>query len=152
MTKKKCTPKPTRPRRVQVYQNPGQSLTEQHHARACDINTIMARYVRDGVLTHMNDHAANYGDISELDFKESMDTIRAVEQEFADLPAYVRAHYQQDASKYLMAISTPEGVENLRSLKPPAMAYEKDGSRDTEALAASRGTDTGEEGDSAAVT
>lgn len=138
--------------RVQVYAQPGVSLTEQHHARSCDINTIMAKYLRTGVLDHIKQYEPTFGDISELDFKESMDTIRTIEAEFGDLPAYVRAHFKQDASAYLRQISTPEGVEAIRNLKPPAAAYKKDGSRDTDALRESRGTSEPAETDGDGVT
>lgn len=141
--------------RVQVYLDPGVSLTEQHHAKACDINTIMAKYARTGILEHVKNYEPTFGDISELDFKDSMDTIKTIEQEFGDLPAYVRAYFGQDASKYLRTISTPEGVEELRNLKPPAQAYKKDGTRDTEALREARGvqeTPASPEGEAEAVT
>ena len=39
----------------------GKSLTEQHHAKACDINSIMAKYVKTGVLDHITRYEPTYG-------------------------------------------------------------------------------------------
>lgn len=119
--------------RVQVYKKPAKSLTEQHHARACDINTIMAKYLKTGVIEHVAKWEPTFGDVSEQDFKKSMDTVTRVESEFYELPAYVRAHYQGDPAKYLAAVVTDEGLEELQKLKPPGQRYERDGSPEAEA-------------------
>lgn len=112
----------------------GPSLTEQHHARACDINTIMAKYVRTGLIEHVSQYEPRFGDVSKVDFQDAMFLVKEVESEFQNLPAYVRAHYG-DAQNYLEAISTPEGVEALRSLRPPAEQYTLDGEPDLAARA-----------------
>lgn len=116
--------------RVQVYKKPGKSLTEQHHAKACDINTIMARYLKTGLIEHISRYEPQFGDISELDFKKSLDTITRVESEFYELPAYVRDHYENDPSNYLAAVVTDEGLKELQSLKPPGQQYNRDGTID----------------------
>lgn len=116
--------------RVQVYKKPGKSLTEQHHAKACDINTIMAKYLKDGLIDHISKYEPQFGDVSELDFKHSMDTITRVESEFHDLPAYVREHYDHDPANYLAAVITDDGLEELRNLKPPGQQYNRDGTID----------------------
>lgn len=138
-------------KRIQVYKKPGVSLTEQHHAKACDINAIMAKYLKTGVLDHVKENEALFGDISQLDFKGSMDTIKAVETQFYDLPAYARKHYQGDPQKYLAAISTEEGIRELRNLKPPGMQYDRDGNRETPPAAAETAP-AAPEGDSETVT
>lgn len=137
--------------RVQVYKKPGKSMTEQHHAKACDINTIMAKYLKTGVMEHISKYEPTFGDVSAVDFKTSMDTITRVESEFYDLPAYVRAHYDQDPAKYLAAVITDEGLEELRNLKPPGTQYDREGNPE---VAAKPATEAPEEptGDTEGVT
>lgn len=108
-----------------------ESLTEQHHAKACDINSILARYKQTGVIEHIAKWEPQFGDVSDLDFKRSMDTVAAVKSEFEELPAFARAHYDGDPTNYLHAVSTPEGLEELRNLKAPGNQYQDDGSPDT---------------------
>lgn len=116
--------------RVQAYKVPGDSMTEQHHARACDVNTIMAKYLKSGVIDHIKQYEPQFGDVSNLDFKTSMDQVAAVKSEFHNLPAFVRDHYKQDPGAYLDAVSTEEGIEELRKLKPPGQKYDRDGNRE----------------------
>lgn len=106
------------------------TLTEQHHAKACDINTIMAKYVKTGLVEHISRYQPQYGDVTATEFKESMDTVANVITEFEELPAFVRAHYR-NPENYLHAISTKEGVEELRSLRPSGMQYDDEGVRET---------------------
>ena len=138
MTKKKTSRQRVRrpyPRRI--TRSGGESMTEQAHARSCDINTIMSRYEKTGVLEHIKDYEPQFGDVSDLDFKRAMDTVAQVKSEFQDLPAWVRDHYNQDEGKYLEAVSTEDGVAELRALTPPSQAYTRDGERDVEVLAES---------------
>lgn len=116
-------------KRFPQYKKPGKSITEQHHARACDINTIMAKYLKTGVIDHIAKWEPQFGDVSDLDFQRSMETITRVESEFYELPAFARAHYDHDPAKYLAAVVTPEGLEELQNLRPSGQEYERDGSR-----------------------
>ncbi len=102
-------------------------LTEQHHARSCDINTIMAKYLKTGVLDHVSKYAGTYGDVSQADYQKSMNLIKSVESEFEDLPAYVRDEFENDASQYLEAMQSDEGVAKLQAIRPPGERYEKTG-------------------------
>lgn len=118
----------TRNDRLRVTSNTvGPSLTEQNHARACDINSIMARYVKTGLIDHVQSYQPTYGDVSEKDFQNAMQLVAGVISEFEQLPAFVRDFYSGDPENYLEAISTPEGIEELRSLTPKGMAYDRDG-------------------------
>ncbi len=113
--------------RVQVTY-PETGRTEQHHARACDINTIMAKYLKTGVLDHKSKYEPTYGDVSSADFQASMNLVKGVETEFHDLPAYIRAEFNQDVGEYLQAMQTDEGVQKLQEIIHPSERYEKDGS------------------------
>lgn len=139
-------------RRFKQYTKPGKSMTEQHHARACDINAIMAKYVKTGVLEHVSKYEPTYADVSQLDFKQAMDTVCRVESEFHELPAFVREHYENDPTAYIEAISTPEGLRELKNLKPPGMNYERDGSPSQKAPAEPKKAAEPPTGDSETVT
>ncbi len=106
----------------------GEGRTEQHHARACDINTIMAKYLKTGVMDHISKYQPIYGDVTSADYKKSMDLVAGVKTEFEELPAYVRKEFGEDVNEYLKAMQTPEGVQELQSILHPAERYEKDGS------------------------
>jgi len=112
--------------KVGVYKKPGKTMTEQNHARACDINTIMAKYIKTGVLEHIKMYEPTYGDVSEADWQKSMETICNVRSEFNELPAYVRKEIGGE-DKYLALMQTDKGVATLRNILAPAEKYEADG-------------------------
>ncbi len=114
--------------RVSISFDPAERRTEQHHAKSVNINTIMARYHKTGVIDHVNKHGANYGDVTGMDFHTAQNLVATQKTVFAELPAYARDHFQNDVQKYLTLVATPEGAEALQDILHPADEYNKDGS------------------------
>jgi len=113
-------------KKVSVYKKPGKTMTEQNHARACDINTIMAKYIKTGVMEHIKMYEPTYGDVSEADWQKSMETICNVKSEFQKLPAYVRKEIGGE-DKYLALMQTDKGIATLRGILAPAEKYDSEG-------------------------
>lgn len=107
----------------------GPSMTEQHHKKACDINTIMAKYRKTGLIDHMSTHQPTYGDVTGADFETAQKLVAEQKSIFQDLPAAVRAEFDNDPAQYLALVETDEGVDELRSiLYPPPEEEAKDAS------------------------
>lgn len=100
----------------QVHPKCGKTMTEQHHKKACDINTIMARYQKTGLVDHVNRHSGSYGDATGADFKAAQDLVATHKSIFEELPAQIRAEYDNDVAIYLDDVATEEGVERLKGL------------------------------------
>lgn len=79
----------------------GDSLTEQHHAAACDVNNIMARYTKTGVLDHLRLYEGQYTDCPPGDYHEAMNRVTAVNSMFEELPSQMRSHFRNDPSVFL---------------------------------------------------
>lgn len=82
------------------------SLTEQNHAQEVDINALVARYNRTGVLgTATQVREMFFGDFSEIGtrFDAEMDIARA-KQSFLALPSSVRAEFSQDPRVFLAEV------------------------------------------------
>lgn len=97
----------------------GESLTEQHHKKTCDINKIIARYAKTGLIDHVRKHQGTYGDVSGHDFKTAQDLIAEQKSIFHELPAEVRAEFDNDPANYLDLVMTDEGVEQLADMLNP---------------------------------
>ena len=97
----------------------GKTLTEQHHAKTCNINAIMAKYNKTGLVDHINRHQGRYGDVSGADFQTAMNLIADQETIFHELPAAVRAAYDNDPAQYLDEVMTEEGQERHAALLNP---------------------------------
>lgn len=91
-------------------------MTKQAFAQECDINHIVSRFESTGVIAHLNRAAAQYADVSQVgSFKEVLDTVRAVESEFLELPSSVRAEFNNDPAEFLDRVRqmSPEEARSL---------------------------------------
>lgn len=79
----------------------GAGRTKQSFKDECDINQIMARYQRTGVLDFASRHEAKYGDCTGLEFQAGMELIIGAKQMFADLPSALRNRFQNEPAMFL---------------------------------------------------
>ena len=84
-------------------------VTKDSFKDECDINRILKGYMSGKEITHVNEKAAQYADVSELgDYRTAIDNVRAVEELFMSLPAAERAKYDNDPALYLDVIKSSE--------------------------------------------
>lgn len=109
--------------------------TKQSHKKECDINVIMAKYQKQGVITHINDNAATYGDYDSTEYHEALSIIAEGDSMFAELPSKARQAFDNDPAKFMDAVNSPEGVERLKELGlaygDPYKAQPVEGNTDT---------------------
>ncbi len=101
--------------RVQVA-FPDDGRAKQAFRDECDINKIMAKYVKTGAVSHMNRFAGEYGFATSVDFHEAMNVVSQGESMFAELPAVVRGRFNNDTALFLEFVQDPENVEEMVSL------------------------------------
>lgn len=95
----------------------GPSLTEQTHMKSCDVNNIIKRYERTGVVEHVSKREPRYMDVSECpDYHESLQIVKEVEEMFSSMPAVLRDRFDNDAGVYLSWINDPENKEEAEEL------------------------------------
>ena len=97
----------------------GISMTEQHHKKSCDINSIVAKYQKTGLVDHINKHQAKYGDVSGYNYKTAQDLVAEQKTIFYELPSQVRAEFENDPANYLDLMQTDEGLETLGEMLTP---------------------------------
>ena len=77
------------------------SLTDQSQMDDCDINILMQRYGKSGVVV-VNSKPAAYGDITDVkSFQEAKNIFIQAEAAFASLDAKVRKEFDNDPVKFL---------------------------------------------------
>lgn len=80
----------------------GVGRTKQAEAAACDINNIMAKYAKTGVLEHAKRYEGQYGDFTSVeDFHSNIQTIVQADEAFLSLPAKVRKRFDNDPANFL---------------------------------------------------
>lgn len=94
------------------------SMTEQQHIRDVDINMIVARFNRTGVLgtpTQVRDMF--FGDFSDLDgYHDYQNRISEAKERFLALPSNVRAEFGNDPGKLIDALHDPAQLGRLQDL------------------------------------
>lgn len=90
--------------------------TKQSFKAECDINVIMERYQKTGVLDFAQKHEAQYGDCTGLDFTAAMQVVVDARNMFNDLPSSVRARFGNDPAQLLDFVQHPENREEAIKL------------------------------------
>jgi phage internal scaffolding protein len=105
---------------------PDDGMTKQEFAEECDINSLMARYQKTGMLPG-SDRRPMYGDFSNLpDFMEAQEILRSANEAFMALPAVVRRQFDNDPALFVAFAEDEKNIDQLRlwGLAEPLVAPE----------------------------
>lgn len=95
----------------------GETMTNQESKEECDINNILAKYNKTGVLPTLIKQNPIYGDFSEaLDYQQSLEVISKAEMQFKALPAKARDKFQNDPVKFLEFVHDPKNAKEMEEL------------------------------------
>ncbi len=83
----------------------------------CDVNMIMAKFTKTGLISHLADGIPLFADVSEMgSYREAIENVRGVERYFAGLPAEVRSRFDNDTVQFMEYLETGSTVEDLEAL------------------------------------
>lgn len=90
-----------------------EGMTQQHFKDECDINSIVNRYVKTGVLEHQAAIEPHYADLSEIptDLQSAYEAVYRAEAAFMDLPSDIRKSLNNDPSRLSQWLSDPSNRE-----------------------------------------
>jgi len=112
--------------RVASRQHTGETTrVQQNLHETTDINRIMAKYQKTGLLTHVNTYAGEYGDFSGVpDYKTGLERVQAAEEMFASLPAKIRDRFFNDPARFIEFATDKSNQQEMRDLglAPPLPA------------------------------
>ncbi|QXP08653.1 MAG: internal scaffolding protein [Arizlama microvirus] len=83
------------------------TLTEQAHKDVCNVNKIIKKYDKTGLISHVSKVNAQYGDVSGMEFRQAVEMIMKVNTEFAAMPSEVRSRFKNDPANLLNFMSNP---------------------------------------------
>lgn len=104
---------------------PDDGRTKQSHKAECDINTIVAFYMRTGVFNHGTSKQPQWGDFGDgTTFHEAQQAVVEAKEAFSSLPSAVRDRFKNDPGQFLDFVNDPENLDEAIELglveKPPA--------------------------------
>lgn len=141
----KCKPPPTRRKHAIYFTEP--TRTQQHQKDAVDINNIMKRYVKTGIIDHVNKYQGQYGDIPALSYHEAMNQVIRADEMFLDLPSQVRKRFDNDPSQFLAYVQDPANADSLHDMGLTTSRVEPTKTQEANASASPESTssDSGED-------
>lgn len=99
--------------RVQLVCREGSGRTRQSFKAECDINNIMARFQRSGVLDFVNKREPQYMDCTGVQFQAAMDLVAGAQSMFQELPSSIRNRFDNDPAAFLDFVQDPENAQEL---------------------------------------
>jgi len=100
----------------------GEALTEQHHKNEANINNIVGKYNKTGLLPQAN--GAFFGDVSNVhSYTDCLDCLRDSEEYFKSLPSVVRKRFRnspEELCEFLLDSNNREEAVKLGLLRPEA--------------------------------
>lgn len=101
--------------RPEGYEKPvihcGPSMTKKSQQKECDINNIIKKFDRTGVLAHMAPHEPTYMDVDPITYQDALQIVIDAQAAFNDLPSKVRSKFNNDPQKFLEFTKTAKKDE-----------------------------------------
>lgn len=92
------------------------SMTKQSFAQESEINNIMAKYEKTGLIEHVKAHSG-YADMpAGLDYQAALQMTIEADIAFNELPALVRKEFDNDPFQFLEFVADPDNVERMGEL------------------------------------
>lgn len=101
---------------VKVGISCGPGKTRQSMKDECDINVIMRKYTKTGIIDFVNNREPQFGDATGIDFQVAMDTVQEAQTMFGEMPASVRKKFNNDPALFLDFVSDPNNLDELYEL------------------------------------
>lgn len=94
----------------------GKSRAKQSFKAQCDINTIMKKYEKTGLIDHVKT-GGTYGDFTQVtDYHTALNQIQAAEEAFMTLPASLRGRFENDPAQLISFLEDPKNKKEAISL------------------------------------
>lgn len=92
------------------------SMTKQSFAAETDINNILRKFAKTGLIEHVKNHSG-YADMPDpIDYQQAIQLTIDAQIAFDDLPAKVRREFDNDPFEFLSFIENPDNVERMGEL------------------------------------
>lgn len=89
-----------RARRPTIIEGP--SMTKTDHAKGTDVNDIIRKFNRTGVLDHVRRVQGVYADVSHFgSYQDAVHRVQEAQAHFDALPANMKAVFDNDAARFL---------------------------------------------------
>lgn len=109
--------------KIQSDTSQARDRTKQSFKDECDINMIMSRFQKTGVLDFANKNAPQFGDCTGVEFQAGMELVARARSMFNEMPSKLRNRFSNNPAEFLEFVQNPANREEARELgllKPEA--------------------------------
>lgn len=94
----------------------GKSLTRQSEAASADINLIMKKYDKTGILPPAT-RQGFFADVSSVgDYREAVERVEKADDMFMQFPAEIRSKFSNDPAEFLDFVSDPGNLPEIEEM------------------------------------
>lgn len=94
----------------------GIKKAKQEFKDDADINSIMRKFQKTGVITHTARHQGEYGEIGPQTLHDALNTVRAAETMFQELPSSIRNKFANNPQEFLAYVQDSKNYIEAQSL------------------------------------
>lgn len=103
--------------RVTVNCPEGSSRTKQSFRDQVNINTIIKKHRRTGMIRHLNAKKPFYGDVSHItDYQTALETVKNAENLFMNMSSEIRERFQNDPQQMIDFLNNVDNREEAIKL------------------------------------
>lgn len=92
------------------------TLTKQSMKDECNINKIVDKYQRIGVVEHVNENQHFFADVTDVDFQASLNLVQSAQEAFDGLPSELRKRFANDPALLLEFLGDPSNHDEAVKL------------------------------------
>lgn len=90
------------------------SMTKQEFRDECNVNNILDKYQRTGIITHLKQNKGAYDDFTQHgSYQESLNNVIEAENAFMALPSSIRKKFNNDPGAFCEYVANPENHSDL---------------------------------------
>lgn len=90
------------------------TMTKQSLAANLDVNNIIKRYTKTGILLNAQNLEAVYGEITSMDLREALEKVSKADEMFSQVPSKIRAQFDNDAGAFIDFATNPANIAQMR--------------------------------------
>ncbi|WNK12440.1 MAG: internal scaffolding protein [Microvirus sp.] len=94
----------------------GPGRTKQEFKDECDINVLMAKYLRTGQMDHVNTLLPQFEDVTDIDFQSAQNLIADAMSLFEGIPSAIRNRFDNQPGKLLDWVHDPKNAKEASDL------------------------------------
>lgn len=108
---------------VKPVVNTGPGLTKQEFKDESDVNNIMRKYQKQGIITWQSRVTPEFMQTDPIDFQDAMNIVNDSNRQFSELPSDIRKEFSNDPKKFFEFVSDPKNADKMYDLgiakRPP---------------------------------